>query len=251
MVDIEVIEGVEHKLCKHCGDLHPLTTAFRVLLQGKTGKHGRPYYSSYCRKCESKATKKKATFSYEDWNKSKTKKHHVPTSRWTRLFLKQGEKCAICWTKEPKGKGWCIDHDHNCCHGTQSCGVCVRGILCGKCNTGISMLLEDPNTIRRAADYVERRIVHVRNHSPETRRKLADMWNDERREAQSKIAHKVNAVENEKLRDYLCPDCYQSFEQVTRTSYGAHRKRCLHWKQVGEILEEEMGKTLDEILDSV
>ena len=66
----------------------------------------------------------------------------------------------------------------------------------------------------------------------------------EQREQQSITA----AVENKKLKNHICPDCGKEFEQVTRSVYGGHRKACLHWKQVGEVLEKEMGKTLDEIL---
>lgn len=27
-----------------------------------------------------------------------------------------------------------IDHDHACCPGNESCGKCIRGVLCGSCN---------------------------------------------------------------------------------------------------------------------
>lgn len=50
------------------------------------------------------------------------------------LLDRQQNACAICTTAEPGTKGWHIDHDHACCPGVGSCGNCVRGLLCGKCN---------------------------------------------------------------------------------------------------------------------
>lgn len=43
--------------------------------------------------------------------------------------------CYVC-----KGKGDItlhVDHDHNCCSGSRSCGDCVRGILCHRCNVAV------------------------------------------------------------------------------------------------------------------
>jgi group I intron endonuclease len=81
-----------------------------------------------------------------------------------------------------------------------------------------------------------------------TRQKMASHWNHERKQEQAGIARRVNEVENKKLKDYTCPDCGKEFEQVTKGVYGGHRKACLHWKEMAQMVEEEMGKTLDEIL---
>jgi Autographiviridae endonuclease VII len=42
----------------------------------------------------------------------------------------------------------CVDHDHVSGH--------VRGLLCGQCNAAVGLLLDDPQIINRAADYVAR-----------------------------------------------------------------------------------------------
>ena len=64
------------------------------------------------------------------------------------LFTAQGEKCALCWIKKPRGKsGWHLDHDH-------TTGA-VRGLLCGPCNVALGMLEDDAERCRRAAAYIE------------------------------------------------------------------------------------------------
>jgi hypothetical protein len=40
-----------------------------------------------------------------------------------------------------------VDHDHKCCAGRRSCGKCVRGLLCSRCNTVLGLLEEDPNLL--------------------------------------------------------------------------------------------------------
>jgi hypothetical protein len=48
-----------------------------------------------------------------------------------------------------------VDHDHRCCDAeSRSCGRCVRGLLCVRCNTGLG--IEDPTILRGKADYLER-----------------------------------------------------------------------------------------------
>lgn len=63
------------------------------------------------------------------------------------LFVGQGRRCAICLSKEPGGKGWCVDHCHIEGH--------VRGILCTNCNRGIGNLRDSAENCRRAAQYLE------------------------------------------------------------------------------------------------
>jgi hypothetical protein len=56
---------------------------------------------------------------------------------WERL-ARQADACDICGTLEPRTRGgrfFAVDHDRDCCPGAKSCGKCVRGIICNRCNT--------------------------------------------------------------------------------------------------------------------
>lgn len=90
--------------------------------------------------------------------------HHVPWDLVLRLFDDPG--CAICHrdilgatVRTGSGRArsaLVVDHDHACCPGGKSCGRCVRGFLCGGCNTGIGLFSENAAVIRAAADYLDR-----------------------------------------------------------------------------------------------
>ena len=68
----------------------------------------------------------------------------------------QGGKCTFCPPDaEPLGI-WAVDHDHECCAGQQTCGGCLRDILCQRHNVGLGLFGDDPELLRAAADYVER-----------------------------------------------------------------------------------------------
>jgi hypothetical protein len=57
---------------------------------------------------------------------------------FVRLLEGQGNACAMCCKPFEDGNTICVDHDHNCCAAEKrSCGECVRGLLCLRCNTGL------------------------------------------------------------------------------------------------------------------
>lgn len=70
---------------------------------------------------------------------------------FTRLLAAQGGVCAICGDDEPDQ----IDHDHSCCSSElrSTCGQCVRGILCRRCNTTLGHL-ERENWMDKAVTYI-------------------------------------------------------------------------------------------------
>lgn len=48
-----------------------------------------------------------------------------------------------------------LDHDHNCCPGTTSCGKCIRGILCERCNHCLGNAGDNVQTMRNLIAYLE------------------------------------------------------------------------------------------------
>jgi len=78
------------------------------------------------------------------------KRHHITKENYDDLLNKYAGKCWICKNND----GINIDHDHSCCKGTHSCGKCIRGILCGNCNTAIGLLKEDKKIMLEALNYL-------------------------------------------------------------------------------------------------
>lgn len=74
-----------------------------------------------------------------------------------QMLTEQGGGCAICGTPDPGHQDWATDHDHACCPGKKSCGKCVRGLLCSRCNVGLGMFEDDVERLMSAITYLENR----------------------------------------------------------------------------------------------
>ena len=66
------------------------------------------------------------------------KQYGITIGEYERIMEQQGGCCAIC---RREGR-LVVDHDHSCCSGKRTCGKCVRGLLCFRCNYGIGYLGE-------------------------------------------------------------------------------------------------------------
>lgn len=80
------------------------------------------------------------------------RKYGLTQADFDRLRDSQRGKCAICeWFTEKL----VVDH----CHATGR----IRGLLCGKCNSGIGLLQDDPRILRAALNYlIQLRVVPER-----------------------------------------------------------------------------------------
>jgi hypothetical protein len=84
------------------------------------------------------------------------KRMGVTLEQYERMLTEQDGRCAICGRVEAysDGRRWCVDHDHSCCPGDRSCGKCVRGLLCHRCNFAIGLLNDDPEVAYAVAKYL-------------------------------------------------------------------------------------------------
>jgi Recombination endonuclease VII len=100
------------------------------------------------------------------WNRvNKLNRLGITEEQYQDLLEAQGRACAMC--REPFGDTRDtfpqIDHDHNCCEPdpsgrARSCGECIRGLLCFRCNTALGYI-EKYGALAKA--YLDRAPVQV------------------------------------------------------------------------------------------
>jgi len=83
------------------------------------------------------------------------KNYRLTVEQYQAKLVEQNFRCANLGCSNSVVKGGHVDHDHTCCPTRESCGKCVRGILCPGCNTGLGMLKDDIARVRGAAAYLE------------------------------------------------------------------------------------------------
>jgi hypothetical protein len=82
------------------------------------------------------------------WAHSLWSSHHITPDQYRAIFRRQKGRCAICG-RRPKTSRLAVDH----CHQTGY----IRGLLCFRCNFGLSWFQDNPSWLRRASK-------HVTNH---------------------------------------------------------------------------------------
>ena len=89
---------------------------------------------------------RKITDECYDWKDSfwdnKWHLYRLGKNRLNFLMDIQNDSCAIC-EEYIQGRHFSVDHDHSCCNSEKTCGSCVRGLLCQKCNLGIGYVKDN------------------------------------------------------------------------------------------------------------
>jgi hypothetical protein len=158
---------MDEKLCTKCNEVKALTEFY--------GRES-GYRMSHCKKCHNKRVTDRARYRWDndpeyrarrmekkrEWYQTKKgKRCHANASfrllygithdDYDRMVEEQGGKCAICsaTTNSKRNPRNNLDVDHD--HGNGS----VRGLLCNACNLGIGKFADDPELLRKAADYID------------------------------------------------------------------------------------------------
>jgi hypothetical protein len=106
-----------------------------------SNKRRRSGLADYCRPCRA--------------NDRLARRYGMTREIFDEMLVDQGGSCAICDAVEPGGQGtWHVDHDHNCCPAKQSCGSCVRGLLCSRCNLMLGHADDDIDRMLSAVTYL-------------------------------------------------------------------------------------------------
>lgn len=111
--------------------------------------------ASYCKPChKKKAAEARARFLVR--NPDYARKYHlernygISLEQYQEMVDSQGGLCAICSQESELF----VDHDHSCCIGSKTCGSCIRGLICDKCNRGVGLLQDSPEILESALKYL-------------------------------------------------------------------------------------------------
>lgn len=96
---------------------------------------------------------------YEGKRQRRLDRFKLTADDFVALVDSQGNVCRLCGTDDPGPRGtWAVDHDHSCCPGSgATCGGCIRGLLCHRCNMGLGYFKENPDLLEKAATYIRTR----------------------------------------------------------------------------------------------
>lgn len=103
---------------------------------------------TYCEECRNEMQKERWHLKRPKYyGKALERMYGITYEEYERIFNSQGGICPICSEPMEMGKNAVVDHCHN--------SSAVRGILHRVCNSAIGLLKENPDTLRRAAAYIE------------------------------------------------------------------------------------------------
>ena len=113
----------------------------RICMQAKPYAEFKSRSSTYCTQCIS------------DYGHIRNiKRYGITANQYHEMSVAQQHLCKICNQKDKKRLS--VDHDHKCCKHAGSCGKCIRGLICSRCNVALGMLNDDIAVLKAMIDYL-------------------------------------------------------------------------------------------------
>jgi hypothetical protein len=133
--------------------MHTVLMTDRLCGKGHPKKAG----EVHCKTCRAATSKKWVSNNPEKRRAIKLKSQYNTTPEAVQDKLdEQNNTCAICKLPFSADNLPGIDHDHACCPGKNSCGKCLRSLLCSSCNFAIGALKDNVQLLEAAIAYLKK-----------------------------------------------------------------------------------------------
>lgn len=138
-------QGPSAKACTRCGQEKPLASFAKG--SDRFGKSHRCMQCNADRLRQWRSTEQGSQVHKRANRRGSLRRYYGMTiETYERMAAEQGGRCAIC-RQRPMKKDLNVDHDHVTGQ--------IRRLLCGPCNRGLGQFKDNPEFIRRAAEYLE------------------------------------------------------------------------------------------------
>jgi hypothetical protein len=122
----------DYKICSVCKENKSITEFYQ--------RSNRPSREERCKTCRYNCS------TYKSALKHRLKKlYKLSLEVYESMLEEQDYKCYICG--DMVNEYLCVDHDHKTGN--------IRKLLCRPCNSGLGLLKDNPELLRRAASYIE------------------------------------------------------------------------------------------------
>lgn len=160
------------KTCRKCHNIYALSDFYKLVI----APDGLRYECKICTAREARQRRlsrtdkqKQAAKEYQN-NYKRThpemvrrsclkRKYKITLEQYEQQLAQQGGGCAICGVLPDAIRVFHVDHDHSCCAvgktSVKTCGKCIRGLLCSRCNNGLGQFGDDSLRLERAAQYLK------------------------------------------------------------------------------------------------